>query len=159
MNKFIGAQLQTMNRFSSIPGRSISPQFALLMEDAMCGNALFRNVSVATSSNLQNITPQYTSFVNNQIWKIEPYHMHANVSVIPFQRDHPSAPKLIAWVDTLEDNVHMHLEDACDPILSFDVLELMNRNARHGKRANRGNRPVSRQRRRVKKRAFGNHRR
>lgn len=44
--------------------------------------------------------------------------------------------------------------------LSFDQNYLcMNRNARHAKRANRGKRPCSRQRRRSRRRQFGNHRR
>ena len=38
-------------------------------------------------------------------------------------------------------------------------LDLMNRNARRGKAANRYKRPCSRQRRRARKRAIGNHRR
>jgi hypothetical protein len=43
--------------------------------------------------------------------------------------------------------------------LSVSTLLCMNRNARRGKRANRGKRPVSRVRRRQKRRAYGNHRR
>ena len=40
-----------------------------------------------------------------------------------------------------------------------ETMNLMNRNARRGKRANHGKRPCSRHHRRTKKRAFGNHRR
>lgn len=58
--------------------------------------------------------------------------------------EHPSAPVTIGWIDLIDDD---------------ESMELMNRNARRGKRANGGKRPVSRQARRAKKRAFGNHRR
>lgn len=39
------------------------------------------------------------------------------------------------------------------------ILQVMNRNARRPRRANRGKRPVSRVAKREKKRRFGNHRR
>ena len=65
---------------------------------------------------------------------------------------HPMSPTpIIRWVD-----------NNTEPLFEISYvqnLELMNRNARPGKRANRGKRPVSRHRRRNKKRAFGNHRR
>jgi hypothetical protein len=61
--------------------------------------------------------------------------------------NHCSSPVSIGWVD-----------DTSDRLLQ-EPPQLMNRNARRGKRANKGKRPCSRQRRRGKRRAFGNHRR
>jgi hypothetical protein len=65
----------------------------------------------------------------------------------------PSGPITIGWVET--DMVMEIEQEAPTP----PPMRAMNRNARRGKRANRGKRPVSRARRRTKKRAFGNHRR
>jgi len=63
----------------------------------------------------------------------------------PWFVEHPCTPQTLGFVDF-------------DDVPQAPV-EMMNRNARRGKRANKGKRPVSRQRRRSKKRAFGNHRR
>jgi hypothetical protein len=63
--------------------------------------------------------------------------------------NHCSAPVSIGRMDDTADTDRLPQE----------TLQLMNRNARRGKRANRGKRPCSRQRRRGKRRAFGNHRR
>lgn len=67
-----------------------------------------------------------------------PSNHHTAMGII-----HPSTPLSIGWLD---------LEDE-------GILQAMNRNARYGKKANRGKRPVSRQRRRSKARAYGNPRR
>jgi len=100
---------------------------------------------------------------------------------------HPSAPVILGWVDVDAQNPSdLITEDDLDrkirtssrlqqlpeeemmttaaattaaAIASEPVLEMMNRNARRGKRANRGKRAVSRYRRREKKRAIGRHRR
>jgi hypothetical protein len=64
----------------------------------------------------------------------------------------PSGPITIGWMDM---EMEIEKEDKPTP----PPMRAMNRNARRGKRANRGKRPVSRARRREKKRAFGNHRR
>ncbi len=55
--------------------------------------------------------------------------------------------------------VESHTEDGGTAGVDVVGWECMNRNARRGKRANHGKRPCSRQRRRSKRRAFGNHRR
>lgn len=74
-------------------------------------------------------------------------------SVPLFQLLHPSTPVLIGWID--DPSIQHAVLDDDHPV----SLELMNRNARRGKRANKGKRACSRQRRRSKRRAFGNHRR
>jgi hypothetical protein len=64
----------------------------------------------------------------------------------------PAGPQIIGWMDM---EMEIEKEDKPTP----PPMRAMNRNARRGKRANRGKRPVSRARRRGIKRAFGNHRR
>jgi hypothetical protein len=81
-------------------------------------------------------------------WMRKPLVMLANPAF-----NHCSAPISIGWVDDTDDTAHT------DRLPQGPPLQLMNRNARRGKRANKGKRPCSRQRRRGKRRAFGNHRR
>jgi hypothetical protein len=78
---------------------------------------------------------------------------------------HPSAPFVVGWVDLETPGTAGTLQSSdlnTDDSSASDQLspmEMMNRNARKPKRANRGKRAVSRQARRAKKRAIGNHRR
>jgi hypothetical protein len=91
---------------------------------------------------------------------------HFNVSDYSRHVQHPSTPLTIGWgyrdpipagpitIGWVEMEMEIEQEEPTRP-----PMRAMNRNARRGKRANRGKRPVSRARRRSKKRAFGNHRR
>jgi hypothetical protein len=91
---------------------------------------------------------------------------HFSVSDYSRQEQHPSTPLTIGWgyrdptpaapitIGWVEMDMEIEQEEPTPP-----PIRAMNRNARRGKRANRGKRPVSRARRRSKKRAFGNHRR
>jgi hypothetical protein len=93
---------------------------------------------------------------------------HFSASELSHQERHPSTPLTLGWgyrdpipsgpitIGWVETDMDMEIEqEAPTP----PPMRAMNRNARRGKRANRGKRPVSRARRRTKKRAFGNHRR
>lgn len=73
------------------------------------------------------------------------------------QRPHALVPVTIGWVD-----IPAEKDDdgtATTTTTAETTLELMNRNARRGKRANKGKRPCSHVRRRKKRRAFGSWRR
>jgi hypothetical protein len=82
---------------------------------------------------------------------------------------HPSAPVTVGWVDIdkMEQRQEMRQQQRDAAAEEFDddddikpeEIQVMNRNARHPKKANRGARPCSRVARRAKKRAIGNHRR
>jgi hypothetical protein len=101
---------------------------------------------------------------------------------IHLQTQHPATPVTLGWFDTTETTktttiTNQYYDDSslnCNEIQQHQqhyndeetvnsrsniVYELLNRNARRGKRANRGKRPVSRQARRKKRRSIGNHRR
>lgn len=68
-----------------------------------------------------------------------------------------ATPINVGWimdVPMIHDETNYHNDDDHN-----HAIQLMNRNARYGKRANHGKRAVSRQRRRRKKRSIGNHRR
>lgn len=67
---------------------------------------------------------------------------------------HPSAPVVVGWID-----LEPPILDTTNNNSSNAPLQAMNRNARVPKRANHGKRAVSRQARRAKKRAIGNHKR
>jgi hypothetical protein len=68
---------------------------------------------------------------------------------------HASAPVTLGWVDIPAEV----MENEEDIVTTTETLELLNRNARRGKRANKGKRPCSHQRRRKKRRAYGSWRR
>lgn len=71
---------------------------------------------------------------------------------------HSSAPIPIRWVDTNQTSDKPMITDQSRDA-TIVPIEVLNRNARRGKRANAGKRPVSRHRRRAKKRRYGSHRR
>ena len=62
---------------------------------------------------------------------------------------HPLTPVTIGWMDPV----------IVERSESSSSLQLMNRNARHPKKANHGKRPCSRIRRRTKRRQYGSYRR
>ncbi|GKY96925.1 hypothetical protein MPSEU_000651400 [Mayamaea pseudoterrestris] len=74
---------------------------------------------------------------------------------------HPNAPIVVGWVDLEEAAVKQNKKEflTSSDVPASSPLQAMNRNARRPKAANRGKRAVSRQARRAKKRAIGNHRR
>jgi hypothetical protein len=90
---------------------------------------------------------------------------HFEVADYGRQEQHPSTPMTIGWA------YHEPVVPAGPVIIGWvemeteqeapapPAMEMMNRAARRGKRANKGKRPVSRARRRTKKRSIGNHRR
>lgn len=82
--------------------------------------------------------------INEGTWKSE------------IARQAPCVPFTVGswWAIDSEDN-ELDDDEQEDP----KQMDLMNRNSRFGKKANGGKRACSRQRRRSKRRAFGNHRR
>ena len=82
--------------------------------------------------------------INEGTWKAE---MARQVPCVPL-----TVGSWWAIEDSNEEDDHSESEDP-------NRMDLMNRNSRFGKKANGGKRPCSRQRRRSKRRAFGNHRR
>lgn len=97
----------------------------------------------------RSISSHYSSI--SEVSRHEPHPSTPLTLGWGFRDPIPSGPSTIGWVEM---DMEIEQEAPTPP-----PMRAMNRNARRGKRANRGKRPVSRARRRVKKRAFGNHRR
>lgn len=82
--------------------------------------------------------------INEVSWKAE------------MARQVPCVPLTVgSWWSIEEKDLEIDNSESEDP----NQMDLMNRNSRFGKKANGGKRACSRQRRRSKRRAFGNHRR
>lgn len=138
---------------------SLSSRYPI--KNVVCGRntVLFSQTRAISTTRLMSMphAPHQAPSVGPCILRqIEEFH--------PFR--HPSTPVTIGWVNLEEDQNERdgdsaEADVAPAPNASEQPVqhEFMNRNARRGKRANAGKRPCSRQRRRSKKRAFGNHRR
>lgn len=162
----------TMNRTDHFMKRSMSTTTSSSSSSSSSASSSSSS-STTTSSALQ-------FFPHNVAWDHADFQTTATLAV-PFQ--HPSTPLTLGWFvvpmettdcsittdPTDNDDASMaastHATTTCPTITVSTTedttlpIQLMNRNARRGKRANHGKRPCSRARRRAKRRAFGNHRR
>lgn len=151
--------------------------------------AFYHSGRVCLNNGSGHRSPLDAYFSNEMIAEIEYHHNQRDLSNLNLFLKHPSTPKIIGWLppdlilenmdedelmaadDDGDDNLdtlvkhqeEMQLDDQQqqedDKDEDDNTMSCMNRNARYGGKANKGKRPVSRQRRRRKKRSIGNHRR
>ena len=141
-----------------------------------------------TSTMLSNAADKPTEafLTEEMISAMEYHHEQRDVTDLNLFLKHPSSPKMMAWHPDLifdgdnYETISKHEMDetvqAASPAVNDDEdtssvvsappatrrrgkMSFLNRNARYGNKASKGKRPVSRQARRRKKRAIGNHRR
>ena len=123
-------------------------------------------------------------FTDDMIAEMEYHHVKQDLTDLNLFLKHPATPKVMGWhpdlicdgdvtetlMGTVTQQTGQENPAGCDTSnLQDDRLRshirrsvswsCMNRNARYGSKATKGKRPVSRQKRRNKKRSIGNHRR